>query len=82
VTAFLITVGAAGALVILGLAIALLRQLKAIGTSLAALNRELEPLVERIREDAGRATDRMDGLAEQARRIQEERGRVGRALRG
>jgi hypothetical protein len=59
----LIAVAATGGLVLLALAIALLVQLRRVSTTVAALNRELTPLLAQIREDAERARDRLEDLA-------------------
>ena len=60
----LIAVAATGGLVLLALAIALLVRLRRISLTVAALNRELTPFLAQIREDAERARDRLEELAE------------------
>jgi hypothetical protein len=60
----LIVVAATGGLVLLGLAIALLVQLRRVSLTVAALNRELAPLLSQIREDVERARERLQDLAE------------------
>ena len=60
----LIAVAATGGLVLLALAVALLVQLRRVSLTVAALNRELTPLLAQIREDAERTRDRLEELAE------------------
>lgn len=60
----LIAVAALGALVLLGLAITLLVQLRRVSITVAALNRELAPLLTEIRQDAEGARDRLQDLVE------------------
>ena len=60
----LIVVAALGGLVLLGLVIGLLVQLRRVSMTVAALDRELSPLLAQIREDAQRARSRLEELAE------------------
>jgi hypothetical protein len=60
----LIVVAALGGVVLLGLVISLLVQLRRVSMTLAALNGELTPLLTQIREDAERARIRLEELAE------------------
>jgi hypothetical protein len=60
----LIAVAATGGLVLLALAIALLVQLRRVALTVAELNRELTPFLAQIREDAERARERLEELAE------------------
>jgi hypothetical protein len=59
----LIVVAATGGVALLALAVALLVQLRRVSTTVAALNRELTPLLTQIREDAERARGRLEDLA-------------------
>jgi hypothetical protein len=60
----LIAVAAAGGVVLLALVIALLVQLRRVSITVAALDRELAPLLAQIREDAERARTRVEELSE------------------
>jgi len=60
----LIAVAAAGGVVLLALVMALLVQLRRVSITVAALDRELAPLLAQIREDAERARGRMAELSE------------------
>jgi hypothetical protein len=64
VLVLLIAVAATGGLVLLALAIALLVQLRRFSSTVAALNRELTPLLAQIREDAETTRNRLEELAE------------------
>jgi hypothetical protein len=60
----LIVVAAAGGLVLLGLAIVLLLQLRRVAITVAALNREIAPVLQELRRDAEQARDRLQELSE------------------
>jgi hypothetical protein len=60
----LIVVAAVGGFVLLGLVISLLVQLRRVSLTLAALNRELAPLLAEIRTDAERARIHLEELSE------------------
>jgi hypothetical protein len=60
----LIVVAAVGGVVLLGLVISLLVQLRRVSLTLAALNRELAPVLAEIRQDAERARIHLEELSE------------------
>ena len=60
----LIVVAAAGGLVLLALAIVLLLQLRRVSITVAALNREIAPVLQELRRDAEQARDRLQDLSE------------------
>jgi hypothetical protein len=60
----LIVVAAAGGLVLLGLAIVLLLQLRRVSITVAALNREIAPVLQELRRDAEQARARLEELSE------------------
>ena len=60
----LIVVAAVGGVVLLGLVISLLVQLRRVSLTLAGLNRELTPLLVSMRQDAERARMRLEELSE------------------
>jgi hypothetical protein len=60
----LIVVAAVGGVVLLSLVISLLVQLRKLSLTLAALNRELTPLLAEIRVDAERARIHLEELSE------------------
>lgn len=60
--AFLVTVAAASLGILLVLLVALLQQLRRVAGSLAALQKELGPVLEDVRDDAERARERLERL--------------------
>jgi cobalamin biosynthesis protein CobD/CbiB len=60
----LIVVAAAGGLVLLVLAVVLLLQLRRVSITVAALNREIAPVLQELRRDAEQARDRLQDLSE------------------
>jgi hypothetical protein len=71
----LIVVGALTAVVVLGLVVALLRRLKALSDSVAALQEAMLPVLEDIRRGSEEAQGRMVRLQERASAL--EPGSVG-----
>jgi cobalamin biosynthesis protein CobD/CbiB len=60
----LIVMAAAGGLIVLALAVVLLLQLRRVSITVAALNREIAPILRELRRDSERARDRLQELSE------------------
>jgi hypothetical protein len=76
----LITVSAVGALVLMGLLVALIRHLRVLAEDVQRLEREVTPLAEQVRSEAEQVRARVDRLTErqaELRRTGEPR-RAGR----
>jgi hypothetical protein len=70
----LIVVAAIGGLVLLALAIVLFVQLRRVSVTVAALNRELLPVLEALRRDAQLARDRLQELSDRYAPSENPRG--------
>jgi hypothetical protein len=70
-TVIVIGLTTAGMLIVL--MIALIQHLKVLSASLRGFQEEVRPALEAVQRDAMGASDRLEGLAEQGARLQEQR---------